>query len=97
MGSRLTLGYREATAQQASPLLQKGQVVWGHEFHRSSLREPIAQPLFQLQNFDGSLHYGEGYSQPNLHASYLHLHFGGKPWLIQNFLQACQQATALSR
>ncbi|WP_338462672.1 cobyrinate a,c-diamide synthase [Synechococcus elongatus IITB7] len=90
MGSRLTLGYREATAQKDSPLLKQGQVVWGHEFHRSSLLEPVVQPLFQLKNFDGSLNYGEGWSHANLHASYLHLHFGAKPWLVQNFLKACQ-------
>lgn len=92
MGKRLTLGYRQATAQQSSLLIQRGETVWGHEFHRSSLEHPISQPLFQLQNFDQSVNYQEGYSQVNLHASYLHLHFGDKPQLIQRFLQKCQSS-----
>ena len=31
----------------------------------------------------------EGWTTQNLHASYLHLHFGNHPHLVQNFLQIC--------
>lgn len=37
MGQRLTLGYRQATAKQDSPMMKSNSQVWGHEFHRSSL------------------------------------------------------------
>jgi cobyrinic acid a,c-diamide synthase len=91
MGKRLTLGYRQAIAQQSTPLLAKGEVIWGHEFHRSSLTTEPESPLFTLQNYEGTVHQTEGWQQFQLHASYLHVHFGDKPRLVQRFLQQCQQ------
>ena len=94
MGKRLTLGYRQATAQQSTPLVAKGERIWGHEFHRSSLTTEPELPLFTLQNYEGTLHQTEGWQQAQLHASYLHLHFGDKPMLVQRFLHQCQQYQA---
>ena len=88
MGSRLTLGYRHAIALQDSPLLQTGDRVWGHEFHRSSLSELPTQPLFQTQGFN-TPPVTEGWQLPNLHASYIHLHFGTRPDIPARFLQQC--------
>ena len=88
MGSRLTLGYRHCIALQDSPLLQTGDIVWGHEFHRSSLSELPTQPLFQIQGFNTPL-TPEGWKLPNLHASYIHLHFGTRPDIPARFLQQC--------
>lgn len=89
MGSRLTLGYRQATAQASTPLIEAGEVVWGHEFHRSSLATEPESPLFQMQNYDGSIKIAEGWQQLQVHASYLHLHFGDKPHLLKRFWQQC--------
>ncbi len=84
MGKRLTLGYRHATALQASPLVTSGAVVWGHEFHRSSLSIAPIEPLFQARGYDaGSPLVAEGWRSPTLHASYIHTHFGHNldlPW-----------------
>lgn len=96
MGKRLTLGYRQATAQRSTPLITTGEIIWGHELHRSSLMTEPAQPLFALQNYDATLHTAEGWQQFQVHASYLHLHFGGKPTLVQRFFQQCQQYRAKS-
>jgi cobyrinic acid a,c-diamide synthase len=93
MGKRLTLGYRQATAQAATPLLPKGEVIWGHEFHRSHLVTEPAQPLYKMQNYDGSIRSVEGWQKLRVHASYLHLHFGGKPQLLKRFWQQCQLKT----
>jgi len=49
MGSRLTLGYRQAIALQDSPLLQTGDTVWGHEFHRSSIAPLIQESVEDLK------------------------------------------------
>ncbi|PSB46029.1 cobyrinate a,c-diamide synthase, partial [Cyanosarcina cf. burmensis CCALA 770] len=87
MGSRLTLGYRHCVALQDSPLLQTNDTVWGHEFHRSASELPI-QPLFQTQGFSTSP-TPEGWRLPNLHASYIHLHFGTRPDIPARFLQHC--------
>ena len=92
MGSRLTLGYRQATAVQDSPLVQAGNIVWGHEFHRSHLSIMPTQPLFQAQGYDeSSAIITEGWRSPHLHASYIHLHFGGNPEIATRFLQNCDR------
>jgi cobyrinic acid a,c-diamide synthase len=94
MGKRLTLGYRQATAQRSTPLIAMGEMIWGHEFHRSSLTNEPEQPLFAMQNYDRTWHKTEGWQRFQVHASYLHLHLGGQPMLINRFLQQCQQYRA---
>lgn len=86
MGSRLTLGYRQATAQQDSALVRKHQQVWGHEFHRSFLTLNPIHPLFQINHPQTP----EGWCVHHLHASYLHLHWGDRPELPARFLEQCQ-------
>jgi len=92
MGSRLTLGYRQVTALQDSPLLRTGDVVWGHEFHRSHLSEVPTQPLFQTRRYDSqALATLEGWRLHSVHASYTHLHFGGRSEIPARFLQHCDR------
>jgi len=87
MGKRLTLGYRQAIALQDSPLVNKGDQVWGHEFHRSSLTEINDSPLYSLQGYDSHLQYPpEGWQRYQVHASYIHLHFGAQTHLLKRFL-----------
>jgi cobyrinic acid a,c-diamide synthase len=90
MGAKLTLGYRRAIALQTQGLIPQDQKIWGHEFHRSFLTKPSPHPLFQTQGYlPQDPIEQEGWTKQNLHASYLHLHFGNHPQLVQNFLQAC--------
>jgi cobyrinic acid a,c-diamide synthase len=90
MGSRLTLGYRQATALQDSPLLSAGSVVWGHEFHRSHLFKIPTNPLFQIRGYElRSPVTLEGWRSHHIHASYIHLHFGGHLEIPARFLQHC--------
>jgi cobyrinic acid a,c-diamide synthase len=96
MGNRLTLGYRSAIAQAATPIVQPGQFLRGHEFHRSTLAIDPPNPLFQLHRstqINGTPTTGEplweGWHRPNLHASYLHLHWGATPELPLRWLQQC--------
>ncbi|QYO64904.1 hypothetical protein [Leptolyngbya sp. 7M] len=90
MGKRLTLGYRRAVAQQNSPLIPMGTTVWGHEFHRSSLTLLPQQSLYQIQGYDPASALGqEGWCQNQLHASYVHLHWGGRPEIPARFLAHC--------
>ncbi|NJR51250.1 MAG: cobyrinate a,c-diamide synthase [Leptolyngbyaceae cyanobacterium CSU_1_3] len=89
MGKRLTLGYRQATALQNSPMVKVGDRLWGHEFHRSIVPEP-EQPLFALQGYQTRLPLApEGWQRYQVHASYTHLHFGAQPELPSRFLQHC--------
>ncbi|MBD1896679.1 cobyrinate a,c-diamide synthase [Coleofasciculus sp. FACHB-129] len=90
MSSRLSLGYRQAIALQESPLLPAGGSVWGHEFHRSHLTEEPEAPLFQIRGYDPkSPVTSEGWAVHHVHASYVHLHFGGCPEIPARFLKHC--------
>jgi cobyrinic acid a,c-diamide synthase len=97
MGKWLTLGYRQATVLHNTPLVEKGDRLWGHEFHRSTLADAPAQPLYQLQGYDSHLPLkSEGWQRYQVHASYTHLHFGAQPEFLTRFLQHCAQFTALN-
>ncbi|MEM8779314.1 MAG: cobyrinate a,c-diamide synthase [Cyanobacteria bacterium P01_G01_bin.49] len=90
MDKHLTLGYRQAIVYQNSLLLTSGETFWGHEFHRSQLTNSSSQPLFNLYSWhSNSPTYAEGWQLYNLHASYLHLHFGGCPTVAQKFVRHC--------
>jgi cobyrinic acid a,c-diamide synthase len=90
MGKRLTLGYRQATALQTTPLVQVGDRFWGHEFHRSALLAGPTSPLLGLQGYDSGLEFpAEGWHPYRVHASYAHVHFGAQQHLAQRFLASC--------
>ncbi|GAB4524502.1 MAG: cobyrinate a,c-diamide synthase [Pleurocapsa sp.] len=95
MEKSLTLGYRQATALQSSPVINKGQTVRGHEFHRSQIiinpQNSTEGSLWEMKGFHRSSKiFSEGWQSNQLHASYLHLHFGASKFLAQNFLQCCR-------
>jgi cobyrinic acid a,c-diamide synthase len=87
MGRRLTLAYRTMTAPEDNVLARAGQVVTGHEFHRTVLTgAPVAA---------GSDHAPawlapapSGVASATLHASYLHTHWAGTPVLARRFALA---------
>ncbi|KST67611.1 cobyrinate a,c-diamide synthase [Mastigocoleus testarum] len=91
MDKRLSLGYRRAVALQDTILVSKGKVVCGHEFHRSHLRVSPEKSLWQTYRYDLEEFTGdEGWVFPaNLHASYVHLHWGATPEIPQRFLECC--------
>ncbi|WP_219907700.1 cobyrinate a,c-diamide synthase [Aphanothece hegewaldii] len=90
MGKSLTLGYRKGTAQQDSSTIVAGSSIWGHEFHRSQITPLPMYPLFLLEGLSKNApQIAEGWTVANLHASYLHVHFGGYPAVAQRFLNSC--------
>jgi cobyrinic acid a,c-diamide synthase len=92
MGKRLTLGYRQATALQDGPLLQVGDRLWGHEFHRSTLAAAPESPLLALTGYDSQRPFApEGWHLHQIHASYVHVHFGAQEHLAQRFLERCER------
>jgi cobyrinic acid a,c-diamide synthase len=75
----LSLGYRQATALGPGLLVQRGERFSGHEFHRWQLQQVAApQGLWQLEGW-GIQPRQEGWTTPNVHASWLHLHWAGCP------------------
>jgi len=94
MGKSLTLGYRQATALVDGPLLPAGATVWGHEFHRSHLTVMPSHPLFELRGYHQRNVGVEGWQVYQLHASYVHLHWGSCLKVPLRFLEGCQKFTA---
>ena len=100
MGTKLSLGYRRAKALQDGPIAKKGQILTGHEFHRSSIVETgivetgivenLHSPAYAAQRYWGAKNATthEGYQKKNLHASYVHMHFG-EGAIAQRFIQTC--------
>ncbi|MEM0981721.1 MAG: cobyrinic acid a,c-diamide synthase, partial [Cyanobacteria bacterium P01_H01_bin.58] len=94
MTGKLTLGYRQVTAQHQTSLVIPGQVFWGHEFHRSAIAPASHQPLYAatsypLPNSPARPLPDEGWSCHNLHASYVHTHWGTQTDLPRRFLDHC--------
>jgi cobyrinic acid a,c-diamide synthase len=99
MTQQLTLGYRRAEALSNNLMMTKGGRLWGHEFHRSRLSQQAPSPLYQLQDSDDQALASEGWqgssnattSKLQLHASYLHVHWGAQINLPQRFLTYCSR------
>ncbi|MDQ1426616.1 MAG: cobyrinic acid a,c-diamide synthase [Acidimicrobiaceae bacterium] len=88
MTDRLTLGYRTAAFQTATPLGPEGLVVRGHEFHYSSI-DPAGEAL-SLSGTDGAS-ARSGWASATLLASYLHIHLAGAPSLATALVTAVSQ------
>ncbi|MEC4892037.1 MAG: cobyrinate a,c-diamide synthase [Oscillatoria sp. PMC 1051.18] len=96
MSKKLTLGYRQATALENTFLFPAGTRITGHEFHRSRLKFTTQKPLFKLTTYHPQTPaILEGFTQNNLHASYLHLHFGTHQQIAQNLLMNCHNSTLI--
>ncbi|WP_433377610.1 cobyrinate a,c-diamide synthase [Streptosporangium sp. CA-115845] len=83
MTGRLMLGYRDAVATAKSVLTREGERYRGHEFHRTATDPGHATPpLFRWRGA------ADGFAEPLLAASYLHLHWAGSPELAERLVAA---------
>ncbi|QNP28568.1 cobyrinate a,c-diamide synthase [Cylindrospermopsis curvispora] len=90
MDKKLTLGYRRAVVLENSFLHHAGKNIYGHEFHRSCLNSETTCPLFNTFRYDCEENMGwEGWNLANVHASYIHQHWGESIEIPQNFLGEC--------
>ena len=90
MTPKLTLGYRVAVAAKDSVLAQAGDVVHGHEFHRTAADPPASrQPAWRF-----TTGIREGHVNRNVVASYLHTHWAGHPAAAARFTAACAKTPA---
>jgi cobyrinic acid a,c-diamide synthase len=92
MTDRLTLGYRTATFQTATPLGPAGTVVRGHEFHYSTVDPPgRALALVAPGPGPGTDHGSDaglsGWASPTMLASYVHFHLAGAPQLATELVR----------
>jgi cobyrinic acid a,c-diamide synthase len=86
MTDRLTLGYREATAVTATPWLDAGERVRGHEFHYTQLdrAEPPSAWVLAARGSERC----EGIAGGGVQASYLHVHWAAYPRVAWRFAEA---------
>ena len=91
MTPKLTLGYRQAVAVTDSVLARAGDVVRGHEFHRTAA-VPAAgdQPAWRFG--PGVV---EGHVAGSVVASYLHTHWAGHPAAAARFTAACAKVPSV--
>jgi cobyrinic acid a,c-diamide synthase len=88
MTSRLSLGYREATAVADHPVWPTATAVRGHEFHYSRV-EPAADahaPAWTLRA--RGIERAEGHVAGGVHASYLHTHWAATPAVAARLVAA---------
>ena len=85
--TRLTLGYRTATARAAGPHVTRGQTVRGHEFHWSALDDAVDAETAAYDLAEGAAL--EGYARENVWASYVHLHFASDPGIAPRLVESC--------
>jgi cobyrinic acid a,c-diamide synthase len=91
----LSLGYRQATAAGDGLLLRRGEGVLGHEFHRWQLQCVAgAERLWQVEGW-GCEPRLEGWTTPNVHASWMHLHWAGCPVIPSRLAAAARRAAPL--
>ena len=90
MTPTLTLGYRDAVALTDNPLAEAGTRITGHEFHRTTvhprsglLLSPAGGAAWAWRGADP-----EGFAAPNVQASYLHLHWAGRPSIARRVVAA---------
>jgi len=86
------LGYREVTLTAPALLGPEGTTVRGHEFHYSEIvGESTGVPcVYRLTPRRGGAAVSEGYSEKNVLASYVHLHFGSNPEVARNLVASCR-------
>jgi cobyrinic acid a,c-diamide synthase len=86
MSGHLTLGYRDAVALTPSWLGPAGTRVTGHEFHRTVVTPPAGAPAWRWAGGEP-----QGFVRDGVHASYLHLHWAGRPQIARNLVTAAQR------
>jgi cobyrinic acid a,c-diamide synthase len=103
MTGRLTLGYREAAAATATPWLNAGERVRGHEFHYTQVEPtgptPAANDTTHVPRAAWTLsargrQRTEGFAHAGVQASYLHVHWAAHRQLAWRFAQAAAAAQA---
>jgi cobyrinic acid a,c-diamide synthase len=85
----LSLGYRTVLSLGNGPLLGRGDIVRGHEFHWSVLENNSGTPnAYRILDNGNRI---EGFHLHNIVASYIHLHMGSLPSMAKRFIDNCHR------
>ncbi len=95
---RAKLGYRELTLKQDSIIGKKGTICRGHEFHYSEIVNgdqcsavSDQQLIYSVKDGAGNFFPDEGYQVRKTLGSYIHIHFGSNPDIVENFIMFVNQ------
>jgi cobyrinic acid a,c-diamide synthase len=94
MGRKLeSLKYTLADVIRENILTHVGFTLRGHEFHYSKIEDVPADARFAYDMKMGKGISGrqDGWTQDNVLASYMHIHFAYDPQIAQNFVRACEE------
>jgi len=89
----LSVGYRYIKGEKNSTIIKKNQQIRGHEFHYWEIEHQIKDkylssiftPPWKVRSW-GTRYKKEGWSNNNLHASWIHLHLPSNKVALDNFL-----------
>ena len=89
------LGYYFGRAEEDSSIAKRGDGIWGHVFHWSTLRGLAEQQPFAFSlDKPGKRPVRDGLMFKNVLAGYFHIHFAGNPAWAQRFVEKCSQTAA---
>lgn len=87
---RAFLGYREVTINKDCFLGKKDDILRGHEFHYSEIKDLSRvtgiEHIYTVKDNKGIAISDEGFMYKNTLASYIHIHFGSNPGTANNFV-----------
>lgn len=88
--SHVRSGYRDLRIASQCLLGAEGTRLRGHEFHFNRLLSgsECLQPAYSMHDSDGEPLGCEGWTERNLLASFVNLHFGQEPMLARRFVEA---------
>ena len=81
------VGYVDATLKKNCILGKRGDKIHAHEFHFSKEVGNLTENIFSCEKLRTGEKYSAGYSDKNIAASYLHIHFAGCPNVAENFIK----------
>ncbi|MHB8263763.1 MAG: cobyrinate a,c-diamide synthase, partial [Acidimicrobiales bacterium] len=96
MQDNLVIGYRVADARSDSFLLDTGDRLYGHEFHRTVI-QPSGNALAMASPLSGDVPVRSGFAASGLFASYLHIHMGANAAPAERFVAAASRVVLESR
>ena len=90
---RKALGYREVSLAKDTIIGKTDQVIRGHEFHYSELKDASRdiERIYRVSARNHLKDLKEGYQIRQCLGSYIHLHFGSCPETARHFMESCRQ------
>ena len=85
-----TVGYVEAEILKDCIIGKAGEKLHAHEFHFSTAEILTDKNIFSCKRMRTGKFYRAGFTEKNIVASYLHIHFAGCPNAAESFVNACK-------